>query len=81
MQALVYKGKFEDLKAKRFLTSPKDPFVTCKVVQKGIGNGINILIYESGDIRTEINGLIFPGVKYIEDALKKMEIPYEIVEI
>lgn len=81
MRALVYKGKFEDLKAKRFMASSKDPFVSCKVVQKGIGNGINVLIYETGEIRMEISGLIAPGADRIEESIKKMGLPYEVIEL
>ena len=80
-QKLIFKGNFEDLKKLRFIKSSKDPWAECDVMQKGIGKGINILIYENGDIRAEINDAIFCYAPHlIEDSLIKMNIPYEKVE-
>ena len=81
MKALVFKGDFSKLKEKRFVLSSKDPFVDCKVVQRGIGKGLNILIYETGEIRMEINGFIAPGANQIEESIKKMELEYEVIEL
>lgn len=80
-QKLIYKGKIEDLKKLRFIKSSKDPWAECEVWQKGIGKGINVLIYENGDIRAEISDTIFCYAPHmIEDSLIKMNIPYEKVE-
>ena len=43
--------------------------------------GINVLIYENGDIRAEISDTIFCCSPHlIEDSLIKMNIPYEKIE-
>ena len=81
MLLAIYRGKFEDLKPPRWIRSQKDPFTDMKHVQRGIGGGVNILIYENGEVKTEINGLIFPNAKFVEEALKKMELNVEFKEV
>lgn len=77
MQFINYVGELSDLKKKGFLPSSKDPFFK-GTLQKGIGNGFNILVRENKQIRLEINGFIYPGVEKLKKSLENLKINYII---
>lgn len=79
MEFLNYIGELQDLKKKGFIPSSKDPFFK-GTLQKGIGNGFNILIRENKQIRLEINGFIYSNETKLKASLDKMGIQYEVVE-